>query len=128
VSPEGERRHPGAGRDPISHRTWLAACACFIALIFLSLAWELVLAPLKPGGSWLVLKVLPLLVPLFGILHARRYTFQWTTLFIWLYFAEGAVRAVSDSGLSARLAAIEIALALGFFASAVAYLRSTRPA
>ena len=106
---------------------WLAACTCLIALIFLSLAWELVLAPLKPGGSWLVLKVLPLLVPLFGVLHARRYTFQWTTLFIWLYFAEGAVRAVSDSGLSAGLAAIEIALSLAYFACAVAYLRATRP-
>ena len=107
---------------------WLAACACLIALIFLSLAWELVLAPLKPGGSWLVLKVLPLLAPLFGVLHARRYTLQWTTLFIWIYFAEGAVRAVSDSGLSAGLAAIEIALSLGYFAAAVAYLRATKAA
>ncbi len=107
---------------------WLAACACLIALILLSLAWELFLAPLKPGGSWLVLKVLPLLAPLFGVLHARRYTFQWTTLFIWLYFVEGAARAVSDSGLSAGLAAIEVALSLAYFACAVAYLRSTRPA
>jgi uncharacterized membrane protein len=104
---------------------WLAACACLIALIFLSVAWELFLAPVKPGGSWLVLKVLPLLAPLFGVLHARRYTFQWATLFIWLYFAEGAVRAYSDTGLSAGLAAIEIVLSLGFFAAAVAYLRAT---
>jgi uncharacterized membrane protein len=73
-----------------------------------------------------VLKVLPLLVPLFGILHARRYTFQWTTLFIWFYFAEGAARAVSDAGLSAGLAAVEAALSLGYFAAAVAYLRATR--
>ncbi len=107
---------------------WLAACACLIALIFLALAWELFLAPVKPGGSWLVLKALPLLAPLFGVLHARRYTFQWTTLLIWLYFAEGAVRAVSDTGLSAGLAGIEIALSLGYFAFAVAYLRTTRPA
>ena len=105
---------------------WLAACACLIALIFLSLAWELVLAPLKPGGSWLVLKVLPLLLPLFGVLHGKRYTFQWTTLFIWFYLAEGAVRAVSDSGLSAQLAVVEIALSLGYFAAAVAYLRAAR--
>ena len=58
--PAGERRH--SRRDPIvrGRTAWLAACACLIALIFLSLAWELVLAPLKPGGSWLVLKVLPL--------------------------------------------------------------------
>jgi uncharacterized membrane protein len=96
-------------------------------LILLSVAWELFLAPLKPGGSWLVLKVLPLLAPLFGVLHGRRYTFQWSTLLIWLYAAEGATRAFTDTGLAARLAAAELALALGYFAAAVAYLRSTRP-
>lgn len=105
---------------------WLTACACLIALIFLSVAWELFLAPVKPGGSWLALKALPLLLPLFGVLHGKRYTFQWTTLLIWLYFAEGVVRALSDPGPSARLAALEVALALGYFAAAVAYLRSTR--
>jgi len=105
---------------------WLAACACLIALIFLALAWELFLAPIKPGGSWLVLKVMPLLAPLFGVLRGRRYTFQWATLLIWLYVAEGAARAYSDTGLSARLAAIELALSLGFFAAAVAYLRASR--
>jgi uncharacterized membrane protein len=103
-----------------------AAAACLIALILLSVAWELFLAPLKPGGSWLVLKVLPLLAPLFGVLHGRRYTFQWSTLLIWLYAAEGATRAFTDAGLAARLAAVELALALGYFAAAVAYLRSTR--
>ena len=106
---------------------WLAACAAMVALILLCLAWELWLAPLRPGGSWLVLKCLPLLVPLFGLLHGRRYTFQWTTLLIWLYAAEGATRAMTDKGISAQLALIEVALALAYFAAAVAYLRSTRP-
>jgi len=106
---------------------WLIACATLIALICLAVAWELFLAPLKPGGSWLVLKALPLLVPLFGVLHGRRYTFQWTSLFIWLYFAEGATRAVSDRGLSATLGAIEAVLCLAYFAAAVACVRLTRP-
>lgn len=105
---------------------WLAACAALIALILLCVAWELVLAPVKPGGSWLVLKVLPLLAPLFGVLHARRYTFQWSTLLIWPYFAEGTVRACSDRGASAALAVVELALALGYFAAAVAFLRASR--
>lgn len=105
---------------------WLAACACLVALIALGLAWELALAPLRPGGTWLALKVLPLLAPLFGVLHGRRYTFQWTTLLVWAYAAEGAVRAYTDAGLAARLAALEAALALGLFAAAVAYLRATR--
>ena len=104
---------------------WLAACAALIALIFLALAWELVLAPIRPGGSWLVLKTLPLLVPLRGVLHARRYTLQWSSLLIWAYFAEGVVRAWSDRGPSVMLAGAEIALSLAYFAAAVVYLRST---
>ena len=105
---------------------WHAACATLIALILLLVAWEGFLAPLKPGGSWLVLKVLPLLAPLFGVLRGRRYTFQWSTLLIWLYVAEGAMRAYTDIGLSARLALIEAALGLAYFAAAVAFLRATR--
>jgi uncharacterized membrane protein len=107
---------------------WLAACASLIALILLCVAWELWLAPLKPGGSWLVLKVLPLMAPLFGVLHAKRYTFQWSTLLIWLYAAEGAARAYTDTGWSARLAGLEAALALAYFAAAVAFLRLSRRA
>jgi uncharacterized membrane protein len=102
---------------------WLGAVGSLTALIFLCVAWELFLAPLKPGGSWLVLKVLPLLAPLMGVLHGRRYTFQWSTLLIWLYAAEGATRAFSDRGLSRALGALELALALAYFAFAVAWLR-----
>ncbi len=105
---------------------WLAACALWIALILLGLAWELRLAPLKPGGSWLVLKVLPLLLPLRGLLHGRRKTFQAATLLVWLYASEGALRAFSDPGPSARLAILECAIAVAFFAAAVLYLRATR--
>jgi uncharacterized membrane protein len=109
-------------------RAWLAAVACLTALIFLGVAWELFAAPLKPGGSWLVLKVLPLMAPLFGVLRGSRYTFQWSTLLIWLYAAEGATRFYTDTGTSALLAALEFALALGYFAAAVAYLKAARAA
>ena len=112
----------------MTHRAWLAACGTLVALIFLCVAWELFLAPLRPGGSWLALKTLPLLVPLFGVLHGRRYTFQWSTLLIWLYAAEGAARIYTDHGLSAGLAAAELVLALGYFAAAVTYLKTTRAA
>ena len=101
----------------------LAASACLIALIFLLVAWELFLAPLRPGGSWLVLKVLPLLAPLFGVLRGKRYTYQWSTLLIWLYAAEGAMRTYTDTGLSARLAFAEALLGVGYFSAAVLYLR-----
>ncbi|HEX7605921.1 MAG TPA: DUF2069 domain-containing protein [Usitatibacter sp.] len=109
-----------------ARHAWLAACASLIALIFVDTAWELFLAPLKPGGSWMVLKVLPLMAPLFGVLHAKRYTLQWSTLLIWAYAAEGAARAYTDSGLSAGLAVAELALSLAYFGAAVSLLRAGR--
>jgi len=107
---------------------WLAACASLVALVFLCVAWELFAAPVKPGGSWLVLKALPLLAPLFGVLRGRRYTFKWSTLLIWAYAAEGAMRMYTDTGLAARLAFVELALSLAYFGAAVAYLKTTRAA
>ncbi len=104
----------------------LGASASLLALILLAIVWEAVLAPLKPGGSLLILKAVPLLVPLFGILHGKRYTYKWSSMFILLYFTEGVVRAWSDGGTSAQLACIEIALTVIFFTCAVFYARLTR--
>jgi uncharacterized membrane protein len=69
-----------------------------------------------------------LLLPLFGILHGKRYTYQWSSMFILLYFTEGVVRAWSDHGLSAWLALLEILLTLAFFFCAIFYARMTRNA
>ncbi len=99
------------------------ASANLIALIALCVAWELWLAPLRPGGSALVLKVLPLLLPLFGILHGRVYTYRWSTLLIWLYFTEGTVRALTDHGISRMLGASEVVLSLAFFVVTAWYTR-----
>ena len=104
----------------------LGAGLSLILLIFLCLAWETVLAPLKPGGSLLMLKAVLLLAPLFGILRGKRYTYQWASMFILLYFTEGVVRAWSDTGLSAQLAGIEIMLAVLFFICTIFYARLTR--
>jgi uncharacterized membrane protein len=102
-----------------------AACS-LITLILLCLAWESILAPLKPGGSLLILKAAPLLLPLFGILKGKRYTYQWASMFILLYFTEGCVRAWSDTGTSANLALIEVVLSSIFFISAIYYAKLTR--
>lgn len=98
-----------------------------IALIFLCLAWELWLAPLRPGGSFLVLKTLPLLLPLMGILKGRRYTYQWAPMLVLAYFTEGVVRAWSDAGLSAWLAGAEVALSVVFFLAAIFYAKLSAP-
>ncbi len=99
-----------------------------IALIFLCLAWEAWLAPLRPGGSLLILKALPLLTPLFGILRGKIYTYQWASMLVLLYFSEGAVRAWSEAGVSAQLAAFEIALSVVFFFSSIYFVRYTQRA
>ena len=99
------------------------AVAALLGLIVLCVAWELFLAPLRPGGSWLVLKVLPLLLVLRGVLKADNYTMQWSTLLVWAYFTEGAVRAASDNGLSAQLAGLELMLSIVYFGCAAFYLR-----
>ena len=105
-----------------------AASASLIALIFLGLGWELWWAPIKPGGSWLVLKSIVLLAPLFGILRGKRYTYKWTSLLVQFYLLEGLVRATSDSGLAQRLAIIETVLATILFVSVILYIRATREA
>ena len=105
-----------------------AASATLIALIALALVWELWLAPLRPGGSLLALKALPLVLPLGGILQGRRYTYQWSGMLILAYFAEGATRAWADAGLARQLAVVELVLSLGFFACAVSYARRSREA
>ena len=96
-----------------------------LVLIALCLAWEAWLAPLRPGGSWLILKALPLLLPLRGLLHGRRYTHQWTTLLTIAYLTEGLVRATSDVGPSRPLAVAEIGLSVVVFAAAALYSRIT---
>ena len=102
------------------------ASASLIALVFLCVAWELWLAPVRAGGSALVLKALPLLVPLFGVLRGKRYTYQWSSMLILAYFAEGVVRAWSERGASQALAIAEIVLSMAFFTAAICYVRITR--
>ena len=104
----------------------VAASGALFGLMVLCLAWELWLAPLRPGGSYLALKAAPLALPLYGILYGRRYTYQWSSMFVLAYFTEGVVRAWSERGVSQVLALLEIALSVTFFAAVVAYARRTR--
>ena len=102
------------------------ASASLIALIFLCVAWELWLAPLRTGGSTLALKALPLLLPLFGVLRGTRYTYQWSSMLILAYFTEGVVRAWSERGAGQALAHAEIGLSMAFFTAAICYARFSR--
>jgi len=94
-----------------------------LGLIVLGLAWELFLAPLRPGGSWLALKVLPLCIPLAGLLRHRMYTYRWVSLLVWIYFTEGVVRAWSDPAPSRWLALLQVVLCLILFAACALHVR-----
>jgi uncharacterized membrane protein len=109
--------------SPAVRWTRTLAVGSLLGLIALGLAWELWLAPLRPGGSWLVIKVLPLTIPLAGLLKNRMYTYRWVSLLVWLYFTEGAVRASSDTGLSAVLAGIEVLLCVVLFVACALHVR-----
>ncbi|HXF16985.1 MAG TPA: DUF2069 domain-containing protein [Burkholderiales bacterium] len=104
----------------------IAASSSLIALILLCIAWELWLAPVRAGGSSLVLKALPLLLPLFGVLRGKRYTYQWSSMLIFAYFMEGVVRGWSEHGAGQALALAEIALSVVFFIAAISYARLAR--
>ncbi len=109
--------------DPLVRQIrWLAVCS-LLGLIALGLAWELFIAPVRPGGSWLALKVLPLCLPLAGLLKHRMYTYRWVSLMVWLYFTEGVVRAWSDAPPGRWLAVAEIVLCLLLFTATALHVR-----
>lgn len=107
---------------PVQLSRWTAV-GCLVGLIVLSLVWELWLAPLRPGGTLLALKALPLCVPLTGLLKNRMYTYRWVSLLVWLYFTEAVVRAYSDAAPSNYFAMLELVLCLGLFAACALHVR-----
>ena len=103
------------------------AVTCLLGLILLCVLWETWLAPLKPGGSLLFLKALPLAFAVRGVAKGNVYTMQWSSMLVLLYLMEGVVRVMSDPpGPSIMMAWIEILLSTGFSLSAIFYVRPTK--
>ena len=109
-------------RSAIQTTRWLAV-GSLIGLMAVGLAWEMVVAPLRPGGSWWALKVLPLALPLAGLLKNRMYTYRWVSLLVWLYFTEGVVRAWSDKPPGNILGLIETLLCIMLFLACALHVR-----
>lgn len=97
-----------------------------IALAVLLVLWEAWLAPLRPGGSWLVLKALPLLLVVPGVLRGARKPRQWAALILPWYLAEAIVRAWSEHGRASLVAAIAAGLAVASFVALLAWFRAER--
>ena len=101
---------------------WLAV-GSLLGLVVLGLLWELWLAPLRPGGSWWAIKVLPLCIPLAGLLKNRMYTYRWVGMLVWLYFIEGVVRAWGDAWPSNALAGLQTLLCISLFVACALHVR-----
>ena len=111
-------RSQASAREHLSRNLALGA---LIALFVLCLAWELWLAP--TGQGTLAIKALPLLLPMLGLWRYRLYTFRWLSLMIWLYFAEGVVRATSESGAAVWLGSLEVLLSALIFVACALQVR-----
>ena len=103
---------------------WAVGSLC--GLIVLSLAWELWLAPLRVGGSWLALKALPLCLPLAGILKGKVYTYEWSCLLILAYFAEAVMRLFDATLMSQVCAAGALVLSSVFFVACLVFVKRKR--
>ena len=108
------------------NKLFFSASLSLIALIILNLLWEIFYNPLHSEGSLMVIKSVILLIPLSGILKKNRYTYQWASMFILLFFIEGVVRFYSESGISQSMALYQIILSLVFFISTISFCKVTK--
>jgi uncharacterized membrane protein len=88
--------------------------------------WEWLLAPLRPGGSWLLLKALPLAATLLYVLGGSARALQFAGLLLPFYVAEAIVRLWSESGRAAWAAGIALLLALAALAPIYQWARNAR--
>jgi uncharacterized membrane protein len=108
--------------------SWRRTTTALLAtLALMEICWELWLAPLRPGGSWLALKALPLVALWPGVARSRTRALQWTLLLLPWYFAEGVVRGFSESGRHALCAATAAVLSVATIAAGLAYVRAAKP-
>jgi uncharacterized membrane protein len=101
-----------------------AATAALLALALLELLWEFWLAPLKPGGSWMALKALPLLALVPGVARGRKRARQWMLILLPWYVAEGIVRALSENGRQSLCAGAAVAVTLAALGAGLGWFRA----
>lgn len=103
-----------------------AAVAAIFALTLTELLWETLLAPLRPGGSWLALKALPLAILCAALARGSIEARKAASLILPIYFGEAVLRAVSESGRHALVAGMAAALALAAFVTLLLSFRRAR--
>ena len=93
----------------------ITALVLVISMIIFGISWEIWLNPIRPGGSMLWAKVLPLMLALPGLYKARIYTFQWLSLLVWLYVCEALVRVYTTQKIEILLSVIWLLMSLSLF-------------
>ena len=111
---------------PRAARMQRLAVAAVAALTLLEFLWEMWLAPLKPGGSWLALKALPLALAWPALARGETRGRQRMSLLLIPYFCEALVRALTESGRHAMLAWTATALVSIAFVALLASFRFSR--
>lgn len=100
----------------------LIATAAFVDLFILCIAWEWFISPLRPGGSWLILKAIPLLFAIPGLWRGNVYTMQWASMLVLLYVTEGLVR-ILETGANFWMAVLETSIGTIGFVCLLMYLK-----
>jgi uncharacterized membrane protein len=113
---------PIAATVPVAARRWTLATMALLAACVVAAALRS--APMPASFAWATLLLLPLLLPLRGLLLGRRRTFAWATFCVAPYFTYGLTEVVANPALRALAGAVLFA-SLAWFASLVWGLRST---
>jgi uncharacterized membrane protein len=110
---------------PATRSWYLLTLTGYFGTFVLLLAWYAWLAPSPHFPRALVLLVLvsPLLFPLRGLLHARRYTIAWSGFLALLYFTHGVIEAW-HAPATRTLGLLEIALTVAWFTGAIGYIKA----
>lgn len=112
------------------------ALGSYLSLILLTLLWEGWLAPAAkaPPGFWVMIKGLPLLLPLRGMLQGRPRSYLWACLLLLPYFMEGVMLLYLQRAAAFAIhsvlpwALLETLLTLAFIVCASFYVRRIRAA
>lgn len=107
---------------------WITLLGYF-GLFTVLMSWFTWLAPPKnvPRVVMIVLFVVPLLIPLRGLLHARRYTHQWVMFFTLFYFCVGVDAWYNPGRGGAWIGALVTLFSMLLFLGCVMYARYSVP-
>ena len=97
----------------------------YFGTLTLLTAWYSWLAPatLFPTALVLIVMLVPLLFPLRGLLHGRKYTFAWSCFLALFYFTHGVMEAYS-SEVTRYLGLFEVVFTSLWFVAAMVYIRT----